>query len=57
MISYWEPMNAWISGKNPDKQGMPSTNLTGDPDVCTCKDCVTALFNALGTNLKDLPKI
>lgn len=50
MIRYWEQANAWVSGKNPDEQGMPSTNLQGDEDVCTCGDCFDAALKGKGTN-------
>lgn len=42
MIRYHEPTNTWISGKNPDDQGMPTTNLTGDTHLCGCYDCSMA---------------
>jgi hypothetical protein len=57
MIRYEPQYDAWFSGKNRDEQGMPSKNFTGDFEVCLCSDCVTALAQGLGTNLKDLPPI
>lgn len=57
MIRYEPMLDAWISGQNPDDQGFPTTNLTGDFKVCLCSDCVKALAQSLGTNLKDLPPI
>ena len=50
MIRYWEPSNSWVSGNNPDEQGMPSTDLSGDTEVCTCVDCFKAALQGLGTN-------
>lgn len=57
MIRYWEQANAWISGKNPDETGMPTTNLRGDEDVCSCEDCMTAALKALGTNYDEVRTI
>jgi len=50
MIRYSEMDNAWVSGENPDGQGMPTTNLAGDVEVCTCEECYQAYINGLGTN-------
>lgn len=55
MIRYYQPIDAWISGKNPDGQGMPSTNLSGDTEVCGCEDCFAAYVNGLGANHADIP--
>lgn len=57
MIRYWEQTNAWVSGKNPDEQGMPSTDLTDDQDVCSCIDCTKAALRALGTNYDEVRTI
>jgi hypothetical protein len=54
MIRYDELRNAWISGQNPDDQGMPTTNLSGDTKVCVCGECVNAYVNGLGANHADV---
>jgi hypothetical protein len=56
MIHYYEPADSWVSGKNPDEQGMPTTNLTGDTEVCLCRDCATAASFGFGYNFQDLPE-
>lgn len=48
-------VDRWVSGKNRDDQGMPSANLTGDDDLCWCKDCRVAWYSKLGTNFAEVP--
>lgn len=55
MIRFDPAFNSWVSGKNPDDQGMPTSNLTGDLNVCTCNSCMEALINEKGDNLEMLP--
>lgn len=50
MIRYEPLINAWVSGKNPDHHGSPTTNLTGDDKVCVCASCVSAYANGFGEN-------
>jgi hypothetical protein len=55
MIRYDPSLDAWISGQNPDAQGMPTTNLTGEYDICTCADCRFAKAASKGSNFDELP--
>lgn len=57
MIRYDYVFDAWVSGKNPDGQGMPTTNLTGDTEVCTCPECWNALGDTVGKNISDVLSI
>lgn len=50
MVYFSEMHHAWISGQNPDDQGMPTSNLDGDTKVCTCEGCYQAYIRGLGTN-------
>jgi hypothetical protein len=54
MIRYDPFFHAWLSGANPDDQGMPTTNLTGDTERCRCEVCESAFTQALGTNYNEL---
>jgi len=55
MIRYYAPANAWLTGKNVDDQGMPSSDLTGDLEICICSECKQALKERLGSNIDQLP--
>lgn len=50
MIRYCLISDSWISGVNPDENGMPTTNLSGDNQVCTCDICFDAYIEGLGEN-------
>jgi hypothetical protein len=56
VIRYDQRLNGWISGKNPDFQGMPTINLEGDTNVCSCKDCFEAIISGLGFNYGEMVK-
>jgi hypothetical protein len=49
-------VDLWVSGKNRDDQGMPSTNLTDDYDLCWCKDCRFAWYSKTGKNFSEVPE-
>lgn len=49
-------VDRWVSGKNRDDQGMPSTNLAGDYDLCWCKDCRFSWYSQLGENFAEVPQ-
>lgn len=53
MIRY--EFDRWISGKNPDDQGMPSTVLSGDEEICWCEECRIAWYSRLGCNFHQVP--
>lgn len=50
MIRYFEAGNIWISNLNLDETGMPTTNLHGDWEICTCSECRWALEKGKGEN-------
>lgn len=56
MIRYDPHGDVWLSAKNSDENGMPTSDLTGDPDVCVCHDCDMALLAMLGSNFSQLPE-
>lgn len=54
MIRYFPLADAWISGKNPDDQGFPTTDLTGDTEICGCEECDVYLGYHRGKNVDEV---